>query len=303
MITNDTSTNRYANDWNTYSAAWDAQYGQRYRHLGDEWCDDGTADRVHERRLMGLVEPWLRHETRALEIGPGGGKWTVRLAPRVRTLVAFDVARAMIERTRARCEAERLSNVSFVLGDGHGLTGIPDGSIDLVFSYDVFVHIALEDTVAYIDELARVLTPGGVAVVHHAVAETAASWDRIESHNDWYRDRTHTLGQYYYHSREGLRRAYARVGFEIVETWDSYCTSVFTVRKQAESVVPRMERALRDAAVATTPEALRAATDAFQRALEDATRQVGPLVASLEGTTPGLRRYGILQRMRRLVRG
>lgn len=298
----ETSTNRYASDWNTYSAAWDDQYGRRYRHLGDEWCDDGTADRAHERRVLGLTEPWLRPGTRALEIGPGGGKWTVRLAPLVTSLVVFDVAEAMLHRTRARLAAEGIQNVSFALGDGDGLTGIADESLDLVFSYDVFVHIALEDTVAYIDEVARVLAPGGVAILHHAVAETSASWDRIESHNNWYRDPSHTLGQYYYHSREGLRRAYERVGFEIVESWDSYCTAVFTVRRPATSLVPRMERALRQAAVASTPEALRDATDALECAIDDARRELTPLVASLEGTTPGLRRYSILQRMRRLFR-
>jgi ubiquinone/menaquinone biosynthesis C-methylase UbiE len=302
MIT-ETVTNRYANDWNAYSAAWEQQYGARYRHLGDEWCDDGTAQRTHERRVMGLVEPWLRPETRALEIGPGGGKWTVRLAPRVASLTVFDVAHAMLDRTRDRCREEGLSNVSFALGDGNGLTGIADESLDLVFSYDVFVHVALEDTVAYIDDLVRVLKPGGVAIIHHAVAETSASWNRIEAHNDWYRDRRNTLGQYYYQSREGLRRAYERVGFEIVEAWDSYCTAVFTVRRQADSIVPRLERALREAAVATTPEALGAATAAFEQALDDARRQTVPLIASLDGTTPGLRRYSILQRMRRLIRG
>lgn len=302
-MTTDTPTNRYATDWNTYSAFWDEQYGGRYQHLGDEWCDDGTADRAHERRVMGLVEPWLHSGTRALEIGPGGGKWTVRLAPRVSSLVVFDVAEAMLERTKRRCEAEGFRHVSFVLGDGNALSGLADESLDLVFSYDVFVHIALEDTVAYIDDLARVLTPGGVAIVHHAVAGTNASWDRIESHNDWYRDRGNTLGQYYYHCREALCRGYERAGFEIVESWHSYCTVVFTVRKQAASLVPRMERALRQAAVATTPEALRAAADAFERAVDDARRQLAPLVASLEGTTPGLRRYAVLQKMRRLFRG
>lgn len=295
--------NRYASDWNAYSQAWDQQYAGRYRHLGDEWCDDGTAERLHERRIMGLVEPWLRPETRALEIGPGGGKWTVRLAPRVGSLAVFDVSDAMLARTRTRCAAERLANTQFVLGDGNGLNGVADESIDVVFSYDVFVHIALEDTVAYIDELARVLVPGGVALIHHAIAEPPASWNRIESHNDWYRDRAHTLGQYYYHSREGLRRAYERAGLELIESWDSYCTVVFTVRKQADSVVPRMERALRRAAVATTPEELRAATDALTGALDEARAQMAPMIAALDGTKPGLGRYAILQRLRRLMRG
>ena len=109
------ATNRYARDWNGYSEQWSSHYGSRYAHLGDEWCDDGTAERAHERRVMGLVEPWLRPGVRALEIGPGGGKWTVRLAPRVHTLQVFDVAEAMLERTRQRCRHEGLTNVSFVI--------------------------------------------------------------------------------------------------------------------------------------------------------------------------------------------
>jgi hypothetical protein len=36
--------NRYAKDWNTYSQLWDAKYGARYIHLGDEWIDDHTAE-------------------------------------------------------------------------------------------------------------------------------------------------------------------------------------------------------------------------------------------------------------------
>jgi ubiquinone/menaquinone biosynthesis C-methylase UbiE len=302
-MTVEAPTNRYANDWNAYSAAWDEQFGRRYRHLGDEWCDDGTADRAHERRVLAVAEPWLRPEARVLEIGPGGGKWTVRLAPRVAELVAFDVAGAMLERTRRRCRDEGLGNVTCVLGDGRGLTGIADESVDLVFSYDVFVHIALEDTAAYIDEMARVLKPGGAAVVHHAVADVAAAWDRIESHNDWYRDRTHTLGQYYYHSHEGLRRAYERRGFDVVGTWGSYCTTIFTVRKSAESIVPMFERALRRAATAETPEALQAASDELERAVVEARARMTPMLASLKGTTPGLRRYAILQAVRRLLRG
>jgi SAM-dependent methyltransferase len=36
-----------------------------------------------------------------------------------------------------------------------------------VWSFDVFVHVAPRDQAAYLEEIARVLTPGGVAVVHH----------------------------------------------------------------------------------------------------------------------------------------
>src|SRR5262245_21352956 len=202
-----TTTNRYANDWNGYSAEWDERYGARYEHLGDEWCDDGTPERQWELRLFAhTVAPLLTPETRALEIGPGGGKWTMRLAPRVRDLVVFDVAEQMLERTRQRVASASVANVWFVHGNGRDMSAIGSGSLDLVFSYDVFVHIALEDIVAYLGEIARILRDGGVVILHHAVNDLPPAWDRIESHNEWYRDPANTRNQYYYYSRDALDR-------------------------------------------------------------------------------------------------
>ena len=136
------NTNRYASDWNAYSATWEDHYGSRYRNLGDEWCDDGTAQRAREQQLFAQIAgPRLTPQTRVLEIGPGGGKWTVRLAPVAGHVTVFDVADGMLDRTRRRCEEEGLENVSFQLGNGVNLAPLADGSHDVVFSYDVFVHI------------------------------------------------------------------------------------------------------------------------------------------------------------------
>ena len=296
--------NRYANDWNTYSQCWNDNYGTRYTDLGDEWCDDGTADRKWERWMLSAVaEPWLRKDARLLEIGPGGGKWTVRLSPQVKDIVAFDVADTMLERTRARCAREDVANVSCVLGDGNGFTGVRDESVDIVFSYDVFVHIALEDTVMYLNEINRVLKPGGVAILHHAVNDVKPAWDRIESHNDWYRDRANTLGQYYYYSQDALSRMYERAGLAVISTWTQYCTAIFTVRKASETMVPSLERAIRSAAVAQTPEALKAGIAELQRVAAEAQAKASALAETLEQTKPGQGRYMALQQLRRIFRG
>src|SRR5262245_22021727 len=109
--------NRYARDWNTYSDRWQQHYGERFGHLGDEWCDDGTPERAAETRWFGAtVQPWLRPDSRVVEIGPGGGKWSVRIAPKVGSLTVFDVAQNMLDRTIARCEAAGLKNVFSVCG-------------------------------------------------------------------------------------------------------------------------------------------------------------------------------------------
>src|SRR5712691_9188296 len=75
--------NRYAKDWNMYSQMWDTQYGAQYENLGDEWNDDYTADRKRDTfYFSAYADRWIRPEMTVLEVGPGGGKWTVLVAPR-----------------------------------------------------------------------------------------------------------------------------------------------------------------------------------------------------------------------------
>ena len=298
-----TRSNRYADDWNGYSASWSEHFGSRYAHLGDEWCDDGSAARERERRLfVQAAEPWLHPQSRVLEIGPGGGKWTVRLAPKVGHLTVFDVAQSMIDRTRERCEAAGLANVSFLLGDGRGLAPLHPGSQDFVWSYDVFVHIALEDTVAYLLEISRVLADGGLVVLHHAVNDTAPAMDRIEMFNDWYRD-GHTLGQYYYHSREALERLYARAGLRVKTMWTEYCTVVVMAEKSRDTVAPALEHALRQLATAQDDVAMDGAVAAVETVAATVQARLARLTADARASRPGEARYAAIQRIRTLMRG
>jgi ubiquinone/menaquinone biosynthesis C-methylase UbiE len=270
----------------------EARRGEPAAGRTDEDGREPVAD-ASEHRLFALaVAPWLTPATRAVEIGPGGGKWTVRLAPLVAELVVVDVADIMIERTRARMQAAGLTNVSFVLGTGHDLAPLPSDRFDLVFGYDVFVHIPLEATVAYVGDIARVLREGGVAVLHHAVNDVGLAWDHIESH-----------GPYHFHSRDALDRMYGRFGLRIESVWTGDCTTVVTARKPADSVVPRLEQALRLAASAGDARALDEAARAITGIARDLTDRVTTLATALSATAPGPERYEVIQQIRRLVRG
>jgi ubiquinone/menaquinone biosynthesis C-methylase UbiE len=238
-------TARYADDWNRYSRQWESQYGAQYEWLGDEWNDDSTPDRRRDAFFFQAhAERWITPATTALEIGPGGGKWTVRLARKVERLVVLDVAEEMLERTRSRCERLGLTNVEYVLGNGRDFQPIADESVDFVFSYDVFVHVALEDAWPYGHEIVRVLRPGGLGACHYAIGSTPEAWDHIEQHNDWYRGGQHTLGQYFYFSPEMLRRMAERCGLRVVEQHVVGVCCTCVVEKPATSPVPRLEQLL-----------------------------------------------------------
>jgi len=58
--------------------------------------------------------------------------------------------------------------IQFVKTSGSDLPGVPDSSIDFVFSFDTFVHLERRVVGKYLSEICRVLRHGGVGVLHHA---------------------------------------------------------------------------------------------------------------------------------------
>jgi ubiquinone/menaquinone biosynthesis C-methylase UbiE len=134
-----------------------------WSRMGEEW----TANEAWKQALVDeVLLPTIPPGRTVVEIGPGGGRWSVLLAPRAERLVLVDVAQRPLDLV-----AERLGgagNVEYVLTDGSALTGVADASVDAVWSFDVFVHVAPGDQAGYLGEIARVLRPGGVAAIHHA---------------------------------------------------------------------------------------------------------------------------------------
>jgi SAM-dependent methyltransferase len=137
--------------------------GWDWSQRGEEW----TASREWKDALVQEVMlPALPRDGVILEIGPGGGRWSEILADHARRLVLVDVTPKALELCLERLRHR--SNVEYVLSHGADLPGVPDGSVDAVWSFDVFVHIAPLDQSAYVREIGRVLRPGGVALIHHA---------------------------------------------------------------------------------------------------------------------------------------
>jgi len=130
---------------------------------GEEWTESAA---WKDALIEEVLHPGVPEESVVVEIGPGAGRWSVVLRERAARLVLVEPTEETLALTRRRFEGD--SGVSWVLSDGASLPGVEDGSVDSVWSFDVFVHLSANDVAGYLAEIARVLRPGGIATVHHA---------------------------------------------------------------------------------------------------------------------------------------
>jgi ubiquinone/menaquinone biosynthesis C-methylase UbiE len=59
-------------------------------------------------------------------------------------------------------------NCKFLINNGFDIAGIQSSSVSLFYSLDAMVHFDIEIVVAYIAEIARTLSAGGVGIIHHS---------------------------------------------------------------------------------------------------------------------------------------
>jgi ubiquinone/menaquinone biosynthesis C-methylase UbiE len=130
---------------------------------GEEWT---LSPEWRESVVEELLRPNLPPGPVTLEIGPGAGRWSGVLQAESRRLVLADITERTLQICRERFAA--CDNVEYHLTDGTTLPEVGSETIDFVWSFDVFVHIAPSDQREYLREVARVMRPGARAVIHHA---------------------------------------------------------------------------------------------------------------------------------------
>jgi ubiquinone/menaquinone biosynthesis C-methylase UbiE len=129
---------------------------------GEEWND---SEAWKNSVVTHIMNKYIHPEGTVVEIGPGAGKWSSHLVKLSRQLILVDLSERVINLCTEKFR--HLPNVSFHLNDGQSLPFISSNSIDYVWAFDVFVHIAPNETDKYLSEVNRILKSGGVAIIHH----------------------------------------------------------------------------------------------------------------------------------------
>ena len=114
---------------------------------------------------------------RVLELGCGVGRIGLQLAPKVGRWEGADISANMLEVARSRLAG--YSNVGFTELKRSRLDGLDDASFDKVYCVAVFIHMDKEDFFLYLEEIARVLKPGGLLYFDTWNLASKVGWRRF----------------------------------------------------------------------------------------------------------------------------
>jgi len=102
-----------------------------------------------------FLAPYVSASTTIVEIGPGGGRWT-RYMLGAQRIYAVDYHQELLDELQKNLGRR---NITFVKNNGDDFPGVPDRSVDLVFSFGCFVHLDTDIIARYLDNIRRLLKP------------------------------------------------------------------------------------------------------------------------------------------------
>jgi O-antigen chain-terminating methyltransferase len=144
----------------------------------------GSREEIRERLKVYL--PLLRNAALGeepmpiLDLGCGRGEWLELLRDEGLHARGVDASIAMVE-------ASRQQGLEVCLGDAPGyLRGVPDASLGGVTGFHIIEHLPLKALIQMLDEIVRVLKPGGIALF-----ETPNPENVLVGSNNFYLDPTH----------------------------------------------------------------------------------------------------------------
>jgi ubiquinone/menaquinone biosynthesis C-methylase UbiE/DNA-binding transcriptional ArsR family regulator len=135
---------------------------ESFRRQGADWDEMRALDLPAAEVEAALQRLVPEDAGRLLDIGTGTGRVLELLAPRISRGLGIDASKAMLALARSRLSRAGCAHCAVRLGDMYRLP-LADASFDLVV-LQMVLHYA-EDPAGVLAETARVLRPGGVAIV------------------------------------------------------------------------------------------------------------------------------------------
>ncbi|HJY63250.1 MAG TPA: class I SAM-dependent methyltransferase [Ignavibacteria bacterium] len=116
---------------------------------------------IKAHMLLELAEKYLGKldKINVIDIGSGVGLVDKYIAPYFKSLTGIDVEGGVIDKA-----SENNSGITYLLYDGKRLP-FDDNTFDLAFAINVIHHVPVEKWQNFVNEMQRVIKPGGLAVI------------------------------------------------------------------------------------------------------------------------------------------
>lgn len=204
--------------WDDYAKNWDyktieveneqvdkEKRAEYLKFIGNEWGVLNDANKLIEDYLLKYVD----NKCVVAEIGIGGGRIANIVAPKINKLVGFDVANEMLK--KASFALSEHKNIDYVHLTSSKFDSKYEKTFDMVYSFDVFVHLDLHNIWAYFKEIKKVLKDDGKVFIHTANLNTPGGWDRFKVQERYW------PGGFYFITPQTINILAEKAGYRIIK--------------------------------------------------------------------------------------
>ena len=135
-----------------------------YEFYGEKW---GNPEKNKSLKIIRakFLTPFINENHTALEIGPGGGRWTLYLL-KFKRLYLLDLNNKFFPYLKKRFGDPQ--NISYHQTNGTDFPNIPKNSVDFLFSFGTFVHLDQEIILEYLDNMKNILKENSNVVLNYS---------------------------------------------------------------------------------------------------------------------------------------
>jgi SAM-dependent methyltransferase len=130
---------------------------------GLQWGNPNLAPHLKFVRDQ-FILPYINFDHNALEIGPGGGRWT-RYLLSFKQIYVVDKHKELLDELATNF---RIPHLLPILNNGTDFPTVPEGAIDFVFSFGVFVHLNPSVIEEYLSSIRRIVKPSANIVIQYS---------------------------------------------------------------------------------------------------------------------------------------